>query len=234
VTTQANAKQTESLIDEQQAIDFLIANPDFFVKNAHLLADMDIRHEAGSAVSLIERQISLLRGRNSHFENKLNEMVDAVHDNQRLNASLQRLAINLFMVDGLDDIIATIDDEIRNNLNTDFFSIILITKDAELADKQAERYVFAGDKRLEDFRVSIDEKRIQCGRFTDEQAQLFFAAEFEKIGSGAVVPIADAETYGLIGLGSKDEQHYHPGMGTDFLQHLSSLVSASIKPHLKQ
>jgi len=234
VTTQANAKQTESLVDEQQVIDFLIANPDFFIKNAHLLTDMDIRHETGTAVSLVERQISLLRGRNSHFENKLNEMVDAVHDNQRLNASLQRLAINLFMVDGLDDIIASIDDEIRNNLNTDFFSIVLITEDADLVEQQAERYVHVDDERLEEFRASIDEKRIQCGRFTTEQAQLFFASESEKPGSGAVVPIADAETYGLIGLGSKDEQHYHPGMGTDFLQHLSDLVSASIKPYLKK
>jgi uncharacterized protein len=234
VTTQANAKQTDSLVDEQQVIDFLIANPDFFLKNTYLLADMDIRHETGSAVSLIERQISLLRERNAHFENKLNEMVDAVHDNQRLNTSLQRLAINLFMVDGLDDIIATIDDEIRNNLSTDFFSIRLITEDESLVEQQPERYLHIDDEGLEDLRITIDEKRIQCGRFTTEQAKLFFEKDFEKLGSGAVVPVADAETYGLIGLGSHDEQHYHPGMGVDFLQQLSSLISASIKPHLKK
>lgn len=234
MTNQANAKQTESSVDEQQVIDFLISNPSFFIKNAHLLADMDIRHETGSAVSLVERQISLLRSRNAHFENKLNEMVDAVHDNQRLNTSLQRLAINLFLVDGLDDTIATIDDEVRNQLNIDFFSIVLITDNAKLAEEYADRYVFIDDERLEDFRASIDEKHIQCGRFTTEQAQLFFADDIEKFGSGAVVPIADAKTYGLIGLGSGDEQHYHPGMGTDFLQHLSDLVSAAIKPHLKK
>lgn len=234
MTTQANAKQPESLVDEQQVIDFLIANPDFFIPNAYLLTDMNIRHETGAAVSLVERQIALLRGRNAHFENKLNEMVDAVHDNQRLNISLQRLAINLFMVDGLDDIIATIDDEIRNNLNIDFFSIRLITDDIDLIAQQAERYIYVGDERLEDFRATIDEKRTQCGRFTTEQARLFFESDLEKLGSGAVVPIADADTYGMIGLGSRDEQHYHPGMGTDFLQQLSNLVSASIKPHLKK
>ena len=233
MTTQVSAKQSDSLVEEQQVIDYLIANPDFFVNNAYLLADMVIKHNSGTAVSLIERQVSLLRERNAHFENKLNEMVDAVHDNQRLNISLQRLAINLFMVDGLDDIIATIDDEIRNNLNTDFFSIHLITQDAKLAEQQAGRYVFIDDERLESFRSVIEEKRIQCGRLNDEQAEFLFETGLDQLGSGAVVPIADADIYGLIGLGSKNEQHYHPGMGIDFLQQLSDLVSAAIKPHLK-
>ena len=234
MTTQANAKQDDSLVDEQQVIDYLIENQDFFVKNGYLLADMAIPHESGTAVSLIERQVSLLRDRNSHFENKLHEMVDAVHDNQRLNSSLQRLAINLFMVDGLDDIIATVDEEIRNQLNTDFFGIRLITDDPALAEQQAERYVYLGDERLESFSKLIDEKSIQCGRMTDEEVQLFFDSGSEQVGSGAVVPIADAETYGLLGLGSEDEQRYYPGMGTDFLKQLADLVSAAIKTHLKK
>ena len=232
MTNQVSATQNDSVVDEQEVIDYLIATPDFFVNNAYLLTDMVIQHNSGSAVSLIERQVSLLRERNAHFENKLNEMVDAVHDNQRLNISLQRLAINLFRVDGLDDIIATIDDEIRNNLNTDYFGIRLITHDETLVEQQPERYVHTDDERLESFRASTDEKRIQCGRLNTEQAEFFFDADLEQLGSGAVVPIADAEIYGLIGLGSQNEQHYHPGMGTDFLQQLSDLVSAAIKPHL--
>ena len=234
MTTQAQAKSDNAPVDEQQVIDYLISTPDFFAKNGDLLADMTLVHESGQAVSLIERQVSLLRERNANFEKKLHEMVDAVHDNQRLNTSLQRLAINLFHVDGLDDIIATIDDEIRNKLDTDFFALRLLTDDPALAANQPKRYVFLGDERLEHFSKIIDSKNIQCGRIVDEQAQMFFDSELEQLGSAAVVPIADAETYGLIGFGSKDEQHYHPGMGTEFLQQLADLVSAAIKPHLNK
>ena len=233
MTTQAKAKQTVTTLDEQQVVDYLNENRDFFVNNKTLLADMEIPHETGAAVSLVGRQVSLLRERNTQFESKLRDMVDAVHDNQRLNASLQRLAVNLFLVDGLDDIIATIDDEIRNKLEIEFFSLRLLTHDEKLAEKQSTRYIFMGDARLESFQKLITEKTIQCGGMTDEQAQLMFNSGFEQLASGAVVPMSDTETYGLLGLGSHDEQRYNPSMGTDYLMQLAALVSVAVKPYIK-
>ena len=232
MTSQAQKKQSTPVVDEQQVIDYLISHPDFFVENSLLLADMKIPHESGVAVSLIERQIGLLRNRNEHFEAKLREMVDAVHDNQRLNDSLQRLAINLFMNEGLDDVIATIIEELRNELSADFVTIRLLTDDKKLAEQQPERYILKGEARLDCFSKLIEEKKIQCGRLTDQQAELLFPEDVSQLGSGAVMVIADVDSFGILGLGSTDDQRYHPGMGTEFLQQLSDLVSAAIKPHL--
>ncbi len=232
MTSQAQKKSLSPVVDEQQVIDYLISHPDFFIENSLLLADMKIPHESGVAVSLIERQISLLRNRNEHFEMKLREMVDAVHDNQRLNASLQRLAINLFMNEGLDDVIATVNEELRDELSTDFITIRLLTDDKTLVEQQPERYLLKGDTRLDCLSKLIAEKGIQCGRLTDQQAELLFPEGLSQLGSGAVMAIADVDSFGILGLGSKDDQHYHPGMGTEFLRQLSDLVSAAIKPHL--
>ena len=231
-TTQAQSEQNDQGLDEQQVIDYLMEHPDFFKENAPLLADMEIPHEAGGAVSLIERQVSILREKNKHFEAKLRDMVDAVHDNQRLNHSLQRLAINLFMVDGLDDVIGTVLDELRNQLDSEFTVIKLMTADKSLLKKQSQRYIKSDDKRLQSFSRLIDEKRIQCGRLTEDQIHFLFGDEADKVASGAVIPLSNAETFGVLALGSQDEQRYHPGMGTEFLQQLSSLVSAAIKSHL--
>lgn len=231
-TTQAQSKQNDQELDEQQVIDYLIRHPEFFQQNAPLLADMQIPHDAGGAVSLIERQVSVLRARNKHFETKLREMVDAVHDNQRLNNSLQRLAINLFMVDGLDDVIGTVLDELRSELDSEFTVIKLLTQDRALLKKQSQRYIRADDEQLESFSRLIDEKRIQCGRLNQQQIQFLFGDAAGKVASGAVIPLSNADTFGVLALGSQDEQRYHPGMGTEFLQQLSSLVSAAIKPHL--
>ena len=232
MSTQVQKKQNEQGLDEQQVIDYLMEHPDFFKQHEILLAEMEIPHESGTAVSLIERQVSLLRQKNKHFETKLREMVDAVHDNQRLNDSLHRLAINLFMVDGLDDVIGTIAEELRDNLDSEFTSIRLLSKDKKLLASQPERYVSETDDRLNQFDKLIDEKRILCGRVTEEQIHFLFEADADKVNSAAVMPLANADTFGFIALGSADEQRYHPGMGTDFLKQLAELASAAIKQHL--
>jgi uncharacterized protein YigA (DUF484 family) len=232
VSTQVQKKQNDPVLDEQQVIDYLMEHPDFFKQNEILLAEMDVPHESGTAVSLIERQVSILRAKNKHFETKLREMVDAVHDNQRLNDSLQRLAINLFMVDGLDDVIGTIAEELRDNLDSEFTSIRILTNDQKLLADQPERYISMADERLDQFTKLVEEKRILCGRVTEEQIHFLFENDADKVLSAAVMPLADADTFGFIALGSSDEQRYHPGMGTDFLQQLADLTSTAIKQHL--
>jgi uncharacterized protein YigA (DUF484 family) len=123
-------------------------------------------------------------------------MVDAVHDNQRLNNSLQRLAINLFMVDGLDDVIGTVLDELRSELDSEFTVIKLLTQDRALLKKQSQRYIRADDEQLESFSRLIDEKRIQCGRLNQQQIQFLFGDAAGKVASGAVIPLSNADTFG--------------------------------------
>jgi uncharacterized protein YigA (DUF484 family) len=232
VTTHAQSKQNAPQLDEQQVIDYLMEHPDFFKDNALLLAEMEVPHQAGGAVSLIERQVAILREKNGHFEAKLREMVDAVHDNQRLNNSLHRLAINLFGCPALDDVIGTVIEELRSQLDSEFTLVRLLTDDKALLKKHPERYLDAADPQLDLFKKLIVDQRIQCGRLTDEQIHFLFGDDADKIASGALAPLTDGDSFGILALGSQDEQRYHPGMGTEFLQQLSDLVSAAVKSHL--
>ena len=219
-------------LDEQQVAEYLLLHPEFFNKNASLLNELHIPHAAGSAVSLIERQVQVLRDKNKYFEDKLHEMVDAVHDNQRLNMSLQRLAINLFMVDGVDDIIATVTEELRHKLQIDFVSFSLFTEDENRLTQQSGRYISRSRFGSQVLAKVIDSKAIQCGRLQGEPLEILFADDAPEVGSAAVLPLNMADTFGLLAVGSVDERHYHPGMGTDYLQQLSDLVSAAMRQYI--
>ena len=233
---QAEKKQEEALPDEQQVADYLISNPDFFLHHAPLLNDLQVPHESGGAVSLVERQVAVLREKNKYFENKLSEMVDAVHDNQRLHISLHRLAVNLFEADSLDDVLGIVDDELRHKLGTDFVGFRLTTDESVVnnSDADSQTYVPADDEILQDFASLIEKKRIQCGRLTDEQITRLFMQDAEEVKSAAVIPVSDAGVRGIIALGSRDPQRYHPGMGTDFLTRLSDLISAAMRAQLPE
>jgi uncharacterized protein len=231
VITQAQPTSEHPALDERQVMEYLKNHPEFFRLHPLLLAELNIPHPSGSAVSLVERQIRVLRDKNQLYEARLRELVDAARDNQRLTNSLQRLAVNLLLAEGLDDILATVTEELRAQLDTDFVSLHLLGN-AEQAAQQPERYLSEDGAKLQSLGKLIADKHIQCGRMNAEQIHLLFANVATEVGSGAIIPLHNTETFGLLAVGGRDAQRYHPGMGTDYLKLLGELVSAAIKPYV--
>lgn len=230
---QAQTRAIDEPLDPQQVIDYLTGHPDFFLQHESLLAQLEIPHESGVAVSLVERQIHLLRQRITQYETRLRDMIEAGHSNQRLQESLHRLCINLFMTDSLDDVIATLNDELRNHLDIDYVSVRLLSHNLNEINSRPERYLNLGDDDLLLlFQKIINEKRIQCGRVSPQQLDQLFAKEANAVQSAIIVPLAGAETFGLIAMGSSDEQRFHPGMAVDYLTRMGEIISAAIRPYL--
>ncbi len=225
--------QSAGISDEDQVVDYLISNPDFFLRHSTLLNDLQVPHEAGGAVSLIERQVTVLREKNEHFQNKLREMVDAVHDNQRLHVSLHRLSVSLLEADGIDDMIGIVDDELRHKLGTDFVYFRLHSESALTVDEsQSHTYISSDDPLLELFAPVLKKQRIHCGRLSEAQLEKLFLEDALEVRSAAVIPVEVPGIRGIIGLGSRDEHRYHPGMGTDFLGRLAELITAAMRAQL--
>jgi len=236
VNNQSGRSGTLELPSEQQVVDYLMENPGFFQQHYPLLNDLEIPHESGKAVSLVERQVAVLREKNQNFQEKLREMVDAVHDNQRLHISLHRLAVNLFDTDSLDDILGVVDDELRHKLGTDFVYFRLYSEGIVPSEGQGMGHTYVGkdDEILQEFSVLIEKSRIQCGHFTGEQINQLFYDDAPEVASAAIIPISDTGIRGLVALGSCDEQRYHAGMGTDFLCSLADLIGAAMRSKLSR
>ena len=131
MSTQAQKKQQETLDAEQQLLELIKDYPDILVRNPALLAELEIPHESGDAISLIERQVGVLRNKLRKSDKRLRELMDIARDNERLAESRHRLAINLLGSHDLDDVISIVLDELGNELGADFAVIRLITDDID-------------------------------------------------------------------------------------------------------
>ena len=128
MSTQPQSASTESTPIEAADIEtYLKAHPDFFEHYPHTLALMQVTHaDTGKAISLIERQVSLLRDQNRGLERKLSELVQIARENEQLSRQLHDFASELLTAQSLSDVIAVVQDKIRELFNTDFVALRLL------------------------------------------------------------------------------------------------------------
>ena len=234
MSTQAQKKQQETLDAEQQLLELLKENPDILVRNPAVLADLEVPHQSGMAVSLIEKQVSVLRNRLKTSDKRLRELMGIARDNERLAKSCHRLAINLLGAADLEDVISVALNELGNELDADFAVICLITEDDERMESKPELFIHSDAEQLTLFTSMLDNRKPLCGRCTPEQKAFLFGDDAEQVGSAAVIPLVAGERLGLLGLGGNDQHRFSIAMGTEFLSQIGDLVSAALAIHLHQ
>jgi len=219
--------------DDGPLIDLLKKTPDILVRHPELLADLDLQHPSGDAISLIERQVSLLRQKLKLSDKRLRGLMDIAKDNERLAKSCQRIAVNLLGAHDLGDVISIVLDELSNELGAEFAQIKLFTANKNLIETQGELFVAKKSKQLNNFSTMLKHKNPLCGRCSEEQKDFMFGDKADQIGSAAVIPLVAGENLGLLGLGAQEQDRFQPSMGVEFLTQIGELVSAALAVHLE-
>src|SRR5450830_1401370 len=106
---------------------YLEANPDFFVEHEELLPALRIPHQRGDTVSLVERQMKILRERNIEMRNRLSHLMDVARDNDRLFDKTRRLILTLMDATSLEETVIAVEDSLRQDFQVPFVSLILFS-----------------------------------------------------------------------------------------------------------
>ena len=79
-------------LNPDHVAEYLRQHPDFFIDYENLLSELALPHHTGEhAISLVERQVSVLRTRNRDVRNRLNRLLETARDNDRSIRLLSRL-----------------------------------------------------------------------------------------------------------------------------------------------
>ena len=106
-------------VTEQEVIQYLREHPDFFVTNSQLLSELKIPHKRGSAISLVERQIAVLREQKSQLNKQLQNLVQIARENDLLNQRMHRLILILLKADSLDYIIKNVQERLMEDFSVE-------------------------------------------------------------------------------------------------------------------
>ena len=225
-------EREQQLAVDLELISLLRENADILQRHPELLSVLEVPHQSGQAVSLIERQVSVLRQQTQAQDKRLCELMDVARDNERLAESRHGLALDLLAAHDLDDVVSTVLNILSNELAADYAVMKLFSDDKDRIEQSSGLFVNSGDEALTAFKTMLEQKNTICGKAISEQKTFLFEENADNIKSVAVIPLVSGANLGLIGLGANDVERFKPSMATDFLSQIGELISASLAVHL--
>jgi len=219
-------------VDEAAVASYLAATPEFFDRHAQLLAKIRLpdARSGTSTVSLVERQVEVLRERNRQLERKVKDFVDVARENDALGTRVLAMARRLISVRDRSAVITAIEAALREDFGAGQSVLVLTAARAPqgIVESRFLRIIPADAPDLRSFETLFSAGKPRCGQLRDSQREFLFGADAPEVGSVALVPLGSKGSLGLLACGSHDSQRFNPTMSTDFLAHIGELIAAAL------
>ena len=213
-------------ITEQDIAEYLANNPAFFERHAELLGSVQLTSPYGQrTVSLQERQMEMLRDKIKGLEGKIIEMIRHGQENVAIADKLHRWTRTLMLTANAGDLPDVLVGELKHQFlipqagiriwgAADAFAGLPFTREVS-----ADIRSLAGSLTLPYCGVNSG---FEAAQWLDDPATAM---------SLAMIPLrhgATIDAFGMLVLASPDATRYTADMGTEFLQRIGELASASL------
>lgn len=214
-------QQTNQELDAQQVADYLRRHPAFFAEYDELLPELIIPHQPGQAVSLVERQVKLLRERNIDVRHRLNQLMDVARENDRLFEKSRRLILDMLEAQSTEEVIASLEDSLRDDFQVPFVSLILFSEAGRFSNA---RCVSHSEARAAIGHL-LDSGKPLSGVLRPDELTFLFGQRGSEVASTALAPVQHQGLHGVLALGSRDTNHYKGATGTLFLGYVADALA---------
>jgi uncharacterized protein len=218
--SKAAAEQArDAELNDEIVREYLKNHDDFLQRNPDMLDYLHISHASGSAISLVEKQVSVLRERNMDMRQRLKTLTANARNNDMLYEQTRGLILKLLEADSIEALYRIFMSSMATDFRLDHASMILFGDDGgnegwRMESRETVKAeigsLFRGNKPV-------------CGTLRKEE-MMFLFPEGGEGGSAALMPLSNTEQLGLIAVGSADANHYNSKVGTLFLSHIADVI----------
>lgn len=256
--TEAGKTSKTSKASKQQVIDYLRQHPQFFMDEDELLAGLSLPHPSGKAVSLLERQVAVLRQGRQDARHKLHSLLTNARNNDQLFDTIGKLVLALLQADGVAAVVSTARAQLLAQPNIDACEIILCEglggRDAAgdaaadeagagdaaaaSADEACSALRYLSARRLKtDYAEVFRLNRTHCGPLDEKRLNFLFPAGFSLAAEGSVTPIRStalcplhvAGSPALIALGNTRPDYFNIHLDTLFIDFIGTLLATLLE-----
>jgi len=214
-------------MQEDEVVAYLENNPQFFEKNASLLADIHLPSPHGSGtISLAERQQFAQRDKIDALQERFAELVLNAEENDVIANKVHGLNVGLHKATDFDEIKQFINLYLPSNFDLSGSHLSVWTDNPE---KTAYIRAAFGDVAEDTKKWVLEQDKPYCGKAPEIADKNWFV---DAVGSVAVIPLEGEVCVGFLALASNDKHHFNADMELDFVTKIGEIVSAAISRYL--
>ena len=205
---------------------YLCHHPEFFADHLGLLEILTVPHPSGAAVSLVERQLALLRDKNQRLMGQLDNLLQIARENDALHQRMHQMTLTLLDATSVEDVLACLDWGLHQYFQTDFVAMRLLSpfRESPVANLFIQVATDAGGW----CDSLVERDKPLCGPLAIEEAEFLFGDQAAEVASHAVIGLRHAGLRGILAIGSRDQGRFRPDMSFVFLNQMSEILAARL------
>jgi len=217
-------------MNEKEVIHFLKDHTTFFHEHLDLLEDLSVPHpfDSNKVVSLLERQVHLLRTSTQEYKQQFQCLIQVARDNDIVVQRSKKIVLAGVSCANLDDFAMMFDDVMRNDFAIQHYSILLFSDNP--LDTNIPVYSLL--KTMPTLGALLASADRYHEKLSNSERQYLFPGKMSAAKAFAVFPLVyrhqGREHYlGVFALASDDEHHFcrdKKCLSLDYFSELLSLI----------
>lgn len=221
------AKPHDIDLTESAVAAWLEQHPAFFQNRDHLLLKMTLPHahstNNGEAISLVERQVSLLRQRNMDTRRQLDELMESAKRNDQIFQKSQTLVLSLLAAKDSNGFFKALEASFKRDFGSNAYSLIIFSARANQINH------FTSSIPAESATAAIgnlmNAKAPFLGVPTQAEREFLFGDASGDVKSAAVLGLNNKQEFALLAIGNSDVGYFKAGMGTMFIRFIADVLA---------
>lgn len=218
-------------INVKQVRGYLRDHPTFFDENPDILETMIVPHKPEGAISLIERQLAVLRSRNSDMQEQLDSLYSTAQENELMFEKTNRLVSGLLDANNLGSLVESLYDSLSKDYGIEAYSLTLFGDEVNVPKSMAQ--ILSSDEAHKGVASILSSPRALCGKLGSSEMNFLFGDHQNTLASAAAVVVGHDHKLGILAIGNSDPYFYQNDMGTIFLDYIADVLSRLLPQHLQ-
>ncbi len=219
-------------LNEKDVAAYLSSNPDFFTNRDSLLLKLKLPHNDKGTVSLVEKQVEVLRDRQKKTKKQLNEFIKSAERNHEIFEQSKKLILNLMAAKNREEFFNALEKSFKKDFQCKAYSLIIFGNRPRQINHFTSTVRAAAAREYVGALMRAREPTLGVLR-RDEQ-DFLFRHKSADVKSAAVLSVRDKnKQIALLAIGSEHTRYFDSSMDTLFIGFIADALAKLLPRYVK-